>query len=277
MNQLEIAITDSLRAQAQGAAMATDTPHEQEILESRLDVIDHQTHTRRIIWGTVAAVAAAVLIVVGARTFLGSTTSQQDTVGPPAPKHLYTSEGFAVPFTVDSLPSWLTTHTLNLDGQHTDALYWNRCPQNSNECIGLAFTRMASVKASESAPQVKVDYKGYVAYLDRLGRSGKVSITGRRSTTVDGRPAIVYSITSPTDQPTGLGCHVDDTLGCEEFFPGVPGKYAVVDTGSLDPSGAVLVIYTRAGGVGPAEEGWLEQFDQMLTTLKFTGKASATK
>ena len=117
-----------------------------------------------------------------------------------------------------------------------------------------------------------VDYKGYAAYLDRLGRTGKLSISGRTSTTVDGRPTIVYSITSPTDQPSGLGCHVDQSLACEEFFPGVPGRYAVVDTGSLDPSGAVLVIYTRAGGVGPAESGWLEQFDQMLTTLHFLPK-----
>jgi len=270
MNELETAITATLRAEAQGAAMSTDTPYEHEILESRLDVIDNETRQRRVLWGTVAAVAAAVLVVVGARAFFGGTDGNGHAVAPT--KHLYVSTGFGVPFTVDSLPSWLTTNTLVLDGEHTDALYWNRCPQNSNECIGLAFTRLSSVKASESSPPVTVDYKGYAAYLDRLGRTGKLSISGRTSTTVDGRPTIVYSITSPTDQPSGLGCHVDQSLACEEFFPGVPGRYAVVDTGSLDPSGAVLVIYTRAGGVGPAESGWLEQFDQMLTTLHFLPK-----
>jgi hypothetical protein len=274
MNELETAITDLLRAQAQGAAMNTDTPHEQEILDSRLDTIDHETRRRRAVWGTVAAVAAAVLVIAGARAYFGSSNQGGTVVAPTKP--LYASTDFGVPFTVGSFPNWLTTHTLVPDGQHTDAIYWNRCPQTSNECIGIAFTRLSSVWTSEAfTSRATVDYRGYLAYLDRLGRSGKLSITGRTSTTVDGRPTVVYSITSPTDQPYGLGCHADESLACEEFFPGVPGRYAVVDTGTLDPKGAVLVIYTRAGGVFAPEAGWLDQFDQMLTTIKFV-KANPT-
>ena len=276
MNELETAITDVLRAQAQGAAMSTDTPQEQEILESRLDTIDHETRRRRAVWGTVAAVAAAVLVIAGARAFFGGSNQGGVAVAPTKP--LYASTEFGVPFTVNSLPSWLTTDTLLLDGEHSDALYWNRCPQNTNECIGLAFTRLSSVYTSEAfTSRATVDYKGYLAYLDGLGRSGKISITGRTSTTVDGRPAVVYSITTPTDQPSGMGCLVDESLECDGFHPGVPGRYAVVDTGSLDPSGAVLVIYTRAGGVFAPEAGWLEQFDQMLTTVTFTGTAPSAK
>lgn len=258
--------------------MSTDTPHEQDILESRLDVIDHEnTRTRRALWSTVAAVAAAVLVVVGARAILAGTEDGGTVVSPP--RVLFTSTEFGVPFTVDSLPSWLTTHTLIPDGQDAEGLYWNRCPQNvDNECIGVAFTRVSGVVASpQSWPPVPVDYKGFLAYLDRLGRTGKLTISERKPTTIDGRPAVEYSATAPTELTNMLGCHIHGSTRCDEFFPGVPGRYVVVDTGTLDPTGAVLVIYTRAGGVGPAEAGWLEQFDQMLTTVKFTGTAPSSK
>mgnify|MGYP007123203072 CR=1 FL=1 len=65
--------------------------------------------------------------------------------------------------------------------------------------------------------------------------------------------------------------------GCMSFYAWDTGRYAVVDTGSLDPTGEVLVVWTRGHGLGPAETGWLEQFDQMLTTVKFTGTAPSTK
>ena len=95
MNELEYAITATLRADAQEAAMATNTPAQQEILESRLDTVDQRSRRQRAVWATVAAVAAVVLVAVGARTFFsGGTTGQ--AVAPTKP--LFASTDFGVPF-----------------------------------------------------------------------------------------------------------------------------------------------------------------------------------
>lgn len=247
--------------------MTTDSQHEQEILESRLDDLDRRTRTRRIVWGTVAAAAAVVVIGVGARAMQPVAPAPAATQKP-----LFASTSFGVPFTVQYLPSWLTTDTLLTDGEALEWVNWNRCPQNLNECIGLSFNRFSSVQLAKS--REKVTFASYLAYLDQLGASGKVDITGRRETTVDGRRAVLLDITAPQALLSGLGCNELGSAQCDDFFAEVPGRYAVVDTGSLDPTGAVLVIYTRAGGIGPAEAGWLEQFDQMLTTLRFTKAAS---
>jgi hypothetical protein len=270
MNKLETAITATLRAQAQGAAMSTDTPQEQEILQSRLDTIDKQARTRRVIWGTVAAVAAAVLVVAGARAFFGSSNQDGNVVAPR--KALFSSTEFGVPFTVDSLPSWLTTQTLTPTSESAEWVTWNRCPRDvDNECIGLSFNRYTSVNRDA---RTAVGFLQYIAYFEGLGSSGKVTIQSRKDTQVDGLPAVVYDITTKTELSGGVGCHQLVFDECDDFFVDVPGRYAVVDTGRLDPSGAVFVVWTRAGGVGPAEAGWQEQFDQMLTTLKFSGAAS---
>jgi hypothetical protein len=243
--------------------MSTDTPHEQEFLESRLDTIDRTTRTRRVIWGAVAAVAAVVLIAIGARAFRGPDQVVVVTPKPP----LFTSTSFGVPFSVDSLPSWLTTQSVSPTSETRDYVIWNRCPEGGNECIGLQFNRYYEIHGPTS--RSTITFATYLDYLDRLGRSGQVSITGRTDTSVEGHRAVVYSITSQLGKSNGVGCYGQSSSRCDDFFADVPGRYAVIDTGSLDADGAVLVVWTRAGGVGPAESGWLEQFDQMLTTLHF--------
>jgi hypothetical protein len=268
MTELETAITATLRAEAQGAAMSTDTPHEQEILESRLDLLDRQTKTRRVMWGAVAAVAAVVLVAVGARAFRGPDNAVVVAPTPP----LFASTSFGVPFTVESLPSWLTTQSLGPGSEAREWVIWNRCPDGGGECIGLQFNRYSEVQGPKS--RTTVTFATYLDYLERLGRSGQISITGRTDTTVDGHRAVVYSITSAQGYTNGVGCYSLGQAHCDDFFADVPGRYAVIDTGSLDPDGAVFVVWTRAGGVGPAESGWLEQFDQMLTTLRFVPAAT---
>jgi hypothetical protein len=267
MNDLELAISAALQAQAQGAAMKTDTPHEQDVLESRLDELDRHTRNRRIVWGAVAAVAAVALVVValGARAYQGATPAP----GPVASaKPLFASTVFGVPFTVQSLPNWLTSQTLLTDGEAAGWVNWNRCPQNGNECIGLSFNRYSSVQLAKS--RKNVTYATYLAYLDQLGAAGKVQISGRRETTVDGHRAVVFDMTAPSDRVGALGCSLGAAFPCDDIAA-VPARYAVIDTGDLDPTGAVLTVFTRAGRTGPAEVGWLDQFDQMITTLKFTG------
>lgn len=270
MNDLELAIASTLRADAEEASMKTDTNEEYEVLAGRLDHIDRRTRNRRIVWGAVAAAAAVAVIAVGARALQGPGVVQP--APPDSSRHLFTSKEFAVPFSVDSLPRWVTTQSLVPNYQEYEWVVWERCPDGGSECIGLEFTRYSAVQLATSRKDVT--YESYLAYLDQLGRSGKVTITGRKETTVDGRRAVVYDITPPATLLSGLGCFSLGQAHCDDFFGDVPGRYAVIDTGDLDPAGAVLNVWTRAGGVGPAETGWKEQFDQMLASLHFTKAAS---
>lgn len=270
MTELELAIVATLRADAQEAAMTTETPREHEILESRLDRIDQKARTRRIAWTAVAAAAAVVLVLVGFR-FARSPGNEGVTVAPKPP--LFASTEFGVPFAVESLPSWVTTQSLDPTSESKEWVTWNRCPDVATECIGLSFNRYTSVGRDA---RTAVSFLQYVVYLDDLGRSGKVTIQDRKDTVVDGRSAVVYDITPKTDLLGGTGCQQIVFDECTDFFADVPGRYAVVDTGDLDPSGAVFVVWTRAGAVAAAEKGWQEQFDEMLATLRFTKGASAS-
>jgi hypothetical protein len=270
MTELESAVVAALRAEAEEAAMSTDTPHEQKILDTRLDDLDRRTRNRRIVWTIVAAAAAVVVVAVGARALVRAPQA----AAPAAPPPLFSSSTFGVPFTVESLPSWLTTQSLTPTSESLEWVTWNRCPDNATECIGLSFNRYGEVQGATS--RTPVTYTSYVAYLDQLGSSGQVSISARKETTVDGRNAVVYDITAPKEVLAGVGCHTLGAAECDDFFDGVPGRYAVIDTGDLDPAGAVLNVWTRAGGIGPAEVGWTEQFDTMLASLRFTKPAPSS-
>jgi len=263
MNELETAITDLLQAQAQGAAMNTDTEHEAEILSSRLESVDRHAHRQRLIWGVVAAAAAIVLVVVGTRVVRANGEGQAVS-----PRHPFASTNFGVPFTVESFPKWLTTESVTNEEDLYEWVIWNRCPDHATECIGLQFNRYSHVQGPTA--RTRVTYASYLAYLDGLGRSGAVTIGNRTTTTVGGRPAVVYTISAPKDILDGVGCHSLYNAPCDDFYAGVPGRYAVVDTGDLDPDGEVMVIWTRAGAVATAEQGWQQQFDQMLATVRFT-------
>jgi hypothetical protein len=267
MTELETALVAALHAEAQEAAMTTDTPHEQQILESRLDELDRRTRTRRVVWTVVAVAAAVAVVAVGARALV----KPPQAAAPAAPPPLFSSSGFGLPFTVESLPSWLTTQSLTPTSESPEWVTWNRCPDNGSECIGLSFNRYSSVDRDR---RTAVSYVDYVVYLDQLRRAGKVTIDGRRDTRVDGLPAVVLDVTARSDIAGGVGCHQLAFTECDDFYADVPGRYAVVDTSGLDPSGAVFVVWTRAGAVGAPEQGWQQQFDQMLTTLRFTRAAS---
>lgn len=273
MNELDTdtAIAAALRALAQEAAMSTDTPQEQQILESRLDELDRrsQRRSKRITWGVVAAAAAVlVLVAVGIR-FAKAPGNDGVAVAPKPP--LFTSSSFDLPLSVESLPSWLTSQSLTPTAESAEWITWNRCPDNGTECIGLSFNRYSSVDRDK---RQAVSYIDYVVYLDQLRRAGKVTIQSRTDARVDGLPAVVFDVTAKTDLAGGVGCHQLVFDECDDFYAGVPGRYAVVDTSGLDPSGAVFVVWTRAGAVAAPEQGWQQQFDQMLTTLRFTRSAS---
>jgi hypothetical protein len=261
MNPIQAQLRDVLRAEAREAAMSTQTQHEFEVLTSRLEALDRRSRTQRIILAAVAAVAA---LLAGAALVSFLRAPQVAPVVPPEPD--FTSTSFGVPFSVD-LPAWTDqlSSTTSPTSEAPGWVTWNRCPDPETECIGLSFNRYSTV--NRDGVRTPVTVSSYYDYLKSLAADDQIDITGEQPATVDGRPAIVLTITGKEDLPNGLGCHRDGS--CDQFFPGVPGRYAIVDTQGLDPQGAVLVLWTRSGAVAAAESTWLDDFDKTLASFRF--------
>ena len=278
MNDFESALSTALRAEAEEISMNVDMHEGAEVLSNRLD--DAERSKRRGTWikaatGVLAVAATIAVIAFGVNAIRSDHKS--DPVSPTVPR--FTSGGtnpgvigtFGVPFSVE-LPPWARGTGPTYHNEEPADVIWNRCPQNvDNECIGLQFDRIGTVGWPKRTP---VTYASFLAHLRTLATQGKITITDTTPTTVGGRPASVMSVFSPGGLENGLGCHsqtVDSLDQCVGFFAGVPGRYAVVDTGSLDPDRQVMVIWSDAGAVAAAEEGWQQQFDHMLTTVRFIG------
>lgn len=256
--------------------MNTDTHQQYDELTRRLDDADRSRRRSYAVWGSVAV--AAVLVVVAAVVATLPRASDNSIATPtPTATPVFTSSAFGVPFALGSLPGWARDETRSTgSGDERSAVWWERCPAGGkedarNECVGLEFDRYEAVPGPTA--DVAVTYASYLAYIDGLVTSGALTVTDRTSTTVGGRPAVVFTARSTRDIGGGLGC---EALGgdCRSFYAWDSGRYAVVDTGTLDPDGKVLVIWTRGHGLGAAESGWLEQFDAMLATMRFMGSAT---
>jgi hypothetical protein len=265
MNELEHAIAATLRADAQEAAMTTDTARESQKLQDWLDGAERRK--RRNLWFGVIGAAAAAVVVLGAVGLLRPSTE------PPAPVTSsstfdFTSTEFGLPFSAD-LPEWVTSYRASPNSEKPEWVTWNRCPSGDQECIGLSYNRTMAVPSV--AGNERVTYASYLAYLDGLANAGAITISARSTTTVGGRQATVMSILPVRTVPGGAGCHAD--ASCEDLLADVPGRYAVVDTASMDPDGEFLIVWTRAGALDAAEVGWLSEFDAMLATLRFDGPA----
>lgn len=269
MSILESALSSALHHEAEEIAMDTDMNAGRSAHDARLDHVDAGRRRRRWVAGlAAAAVVVAVLALVISVVRPGA--APVPPVQQPEPE--FSSTTFGVPFTTD-LPEWTDELSSTTSPTAEDASFvtWNRCPDPAVECIGLSFNRYTAViRDGVSTPVTSA--AGYVAHLEALASDGAIAITGREATTIDGRAATVLSITGVDDLPSGLGCHGDGS--CDQFFPDVPGRYAVVDTGSLDPEDAVLVLWIRAGAVAAAEVGWLADFDDTLTSFRFVGDGS---
>jgi hypothetical protein len=282
MNDLESVLSAALRDEAEEISMSVDMNKGGAQLDQRLDDVDRSK--RRTRWLVVAAsAAAAVAVAVLAWRGLSTTSTLPVEPGPvpsssspspsspgPSPTKGFTSTAFGVPFVAD-LPRW----TGSLDtpnwptSQQPEWVTWNRCPDPATECVGLSFNRYSYVYDEKKSQYVKVGYTSYLAYLENLRKTGLIDITDRTALTVGGRPATLFAITGRADLPSGIGCHSDTT--CDNFGDGLQGYYTVVDPAGLDPDGAVLVIWTRAGAVAAPEKAWVEDYRAMLTGLRFPG------
>jgi hypothetical protein len=282
MNDFASVLSAALRDEAEEISMSVDMNKGSARLDQRLDSADRSK--RRTRWLVVVAGAAAA-VAVAALAWRGLSTTNPPPVGPgpvpsssspspsspgPSPTKGFTSKTFGVPFVAD-LPRW----TGSLDrpewpsSQQPEWVTWNRCPAGGTECIGLSFNRYGLVYDETKAQYLTVGYASYLAYLEKLRKDGLIDITARTSIKVGGRPATLLAITGRANLPSGIGCHSDTS--CDNFGDGLKGYYAVVDPAGLDPDGAVLVIWTRAGAVAAPEKAWVEDFRSMLAGLRFPG------
>ena len=261
MNDFESRLTTALREEAEEFAMNVDVQKGASELDARIAGAEQRRRRATGMW-VLAGVAALVLGVVGYRLIALRSTPLPGPVVTPTVD--YSSSEFGLPFSAD-LPAWITTYLASPTSEKPEWVTWNRCPSAESECIGLSFNRTAFVL--QNSAFTTITYSAYLAHLERLATSGAIEITARSTGDVGGRPATVLSILPLRDVPAGVGCHADTT--CEDFLKGVPGRYAVIDTRSIDPDGEFLVVWTRAGAVGAAEVAWETDFTSMLGSLRF--------
>jgi hypothetical protein len=254
-------LSAALRDEAEEFAMNVDIQMGASELEVRLANADRRKRWTAGI-AVLVAVAAVTLGVVGFRLIAPKPAPQPQPVV--TRSFDFSSTEFGLPFSAD-LPTWVTTYLASPISEKPEWTTWNRCPDQATECIGLSFNRTQTVPKGNG--HVAVTYASYLSYLDDLARSGAIEISARSTTTVGGRPATVMSIQPTRDIAEGVGCHAD--LSCEDFLEGLYGRYAVVDSASIDQGGETLVIWTRAGAIDVSEFAWLSDFDAMLTTLRF--------
>jgi hypothetical protein len=269
MTDLEVAISASLQAQAQGAAMTTDSQHEQEILESRLNDIDRRTRTRRIVWGTIAAAAAAVVVAIGARTL--SATTAPPPASSPAPR--YTSTSF-VPTVSFELPQWIRDSASIRSGGTGAELFWRACWDDS--CPGvdpstLLFLDIRSVRLGRASTDVApiTSAQQLLDRLDEMQRLEEVDLSERAPVSVDGHPGTLLTVREKATITDGFACESADGAGCFGLNAGDWDRIVILDYGSQ-----VLLIGASTVATNPELPLIGTQFDQMLTTLRFTKAAS---
>jgi hypothetical protein len=257
MNELDIAITSVLRADAQEASMATDTARESEKLRIRLDELEQSHRRRAFVWSAVAAAAAVVMVVAGGFLLAGREDGQQPAVTP-VPAGAHSDPYFSPTFTM-SLPEWIVSHHVSA---HENVTYswWPFC-EVVTTCSSLSVSRFDNLLVDGLGP--KLTYDRYLQHLGDLATQGTISISGSIPRTVDGRRATEIDATSTTGAPLALGCA---GTSCQDVQPDMAMRYVVVDMGSGQ---APVVIFSETARANPDGADWMRQLDTVLTTIRF--------
>ena len=268
MNDLELAITATLRADAQEAAMSTDTSHEYQLLEGRMDDLD--ARRRRRVWVVaVAAAAAAVLVVFGLRAL--SPVSDAHPVAPTPPPvarystvQLVPTTSFTIPAAIKGAKSILSTESTSAAVWQTGACSDNTCDSTSANLVLVNFTaaKMPKIAGYEDPVAIRSG-ADYLKYLRRLETAGYISITESAPVVVGGLSGTVISMTENEQSPEGMGCSGAplSCLGLDKTWI----DRAVV----LDYPGSALTLWMSAPQSNPDFPTLRRQFEQMLPTVRF--------
>ena len=258
MNQLDLAITAALRADAQEASMATDTSRESEKLQARLDEAERSHRRRTIGWVAVAAAAAAVVVLVGGGFLLAGRADGQRQAVAPAPSNVHADPYFSPAFTM-ALPEWVVTNHV---APHENVTYswWPFCDVVTT-CTDLSVSRFDNLLIDGLGP--KLTYDGYLQHLGDLATQNVITINSSIPRTVDGRRATEMVATSTKGAAGVLGCA---GTSCQDVQPGMRMRYVVVDMG---PGQTPVVIFTETAKANPHADAWLAQLDTVLGSITF--------
>jgi len=267
MNDLELAITATLRADAQEAAMSTDTSHEYELLEGRMDDLDRR-HRRRVWVGAVAAAAAIVLVAVGVRALGPGGTPQPAGPGPSAsPVPRFTSTAFT-PVTSLVVPEWIrgsaSVNSIGRAGELTWRACWEGCP--GVDASTMLFLGVQSVRTGRGSSEYTVvtSAQQFVDRLAEMQRLEEISLSDRTQVVVDGHPGTMFSVQEKATITDGFACESALGTSCFDLNAGDWDRLVVLDYNSR-----VIVIAASTAANNPELPKIQAQFEQMLPTVRF--------
>jgi hypothetical protein len=189
--------------------------------------------------------------------FTTTTTSDDGTT--------YSSDAFVVPLTVrvdDLLDSPPDPDSANL-------LSWEAAAPDSDDAVRFLVPVEVYRPGSATPEPPPADFVGFLTGL----AADTAEILDLSSTTVDGRPAMLMSLSRFEDasRPSGyldgtLGCPVrgaDQFEGCFGPQPDLLLRLAVIDLGD-----ETLLAWARVPKDDP-DEDFIEMFERMLATVRF--------
>jgi len=218
----------------------------------------------------VAKVVLSVVLTVLVTSGLAGCSSKDSAESAPSSSAgsstTYTSQQFAVPFTVSVDPTVLQTSPA-LDSEHL--VYFDAFEGERKVRFLLP---AATYPPGTSTP---VDPPAaFLAYLHDQAANG-ITLTDETTTTVGGHPATLVGTCSDGSRPEGfynasLGCVSSDEPqdsedGCFGVQPDLPLRLAIIDV-----DGTTLLAWARPDeDPGTSEEEFRQHFEAMLGTLEF--------
>jgi len=265
MNDLELAITATLRADAQEAAMSTDTSHEYDVLEGRMDELDSRRRRRQWVGG--AAAAAAVVLVVAAVRAVGIGGTTVPAAPSPSPAHRYTSSTF-VPTVSLVLPPWIVDSRSLLNGATEGELTWRAC---WDSCPGvepstMLFLGVQSIRTGRGSSEYTTvtTAQQFIDRLEEMQRLEEISLSDRTQVVVGGHPGTMFSVQEKSTITDGFACESALGTSCFDLNAGDWDRLVVLDYNSR-----VIVIAASTAATNPELPTIQAQFEQMLPTVRF--------
>ncbi len=276
MNEIERAITATMRADAQEASMKTDMFSHRVELNERLDSVDRRRGWTRV--GLAVAAAAAVVvagvIVVATRSQTVPPATGPDATASPTPTvsaspFAFSSSDLTPDLTVD-LPAWTRTSSpasgagsVVFDQPGCDV---DPCPPNQALKIRM-YSVLQMYRPNDTTMTRNPTYAAVLAVWDGLADLGFGTATDRSTTTVDGRPAVTMTLAMDKDAPGTAFCETPTTAAADCFFPiaGRTYRLAVVNQGQQPPT----VLYESYNTGDPAADSVHAEFATWLATVSF--------
>ena len=176
---------------------------------------------------------------------------------PPPSTSTFTTTSFGVPLQV-AVPSWLTSPP---DTEESTFMTWSA--NDSDRAVRMLLPVNLYPPGATTPTPVPSDY---LSYLSKLSADG-ARLDDRSTTTVDGHPATLFTITTDHSIDGALGCPAADMTAadCYGAQPTASLRFAVIDLGNR----VMLTWLRNINGVDSTAKN--ASFEQMLQSIRFQG------